>query len=625
MQQRPVLMPVPRQVTWGAGSTALPTELYVAATSQQQALMPALRRLKASVESKLGIPVQIVGTATGLGDEPCVLINPANSAVSHAQGYTLTVGNGRIAVDAPTAEGAAYGIATLKQLLVGAGRQVPNVVISDWPDFGRRGVMLDISRGKVPTMESLYKFVDLLADLKVNEFQLYTEHTFAYKEHKEVWQNYSPMTGEEILLLDRYCKERFVDLVPNQNSFGHLTPWLIHDRYQHLAETTGGWETPWGNRNEEPFSLAAVEPATIPFLGSLYDELLPHFTSPYFNVGCDETFDLGQGRSKEAVAKYGEHRVYLDQLLRIYQLVSARGKTMQFWGDIIVKAPELIAELPKDIVALEWGYEADHPFDERCGHFAKAGVPFYVCPGTSTWNSFVGRTTNAMGNLRNAAENGLKHGAIGFLNTIWGDRGHQDYEPVYYLPIAYGAGVSWAYEANREADVRPYLNDLFGDRSATIGGLLYDLGDTYRAAGLTPGNGTALAYMFHSVLTSRMRARLIEHVDVDEQEKAVREAAAGLERVELTGPEGTLVVRELRTAVRLLLHLCAFTRLQQSMAKDSGYTPDKDQVRALLKDMDAIVAEHRVLWLERNRVGGLAEMSLPPFQLIQKEYKDMLA
>ena len=119
-----------------------------------------------------------------------------------------------------------------------------------------------------------------------------------------------------------------------------------------------------------------------------------------------------------------------------------------FWGDIILQAPELIPELPQDSIALEWGYEHDHAFDERCAKFAEAGIPFYVCPGTSSWNAVAGRTDNALGNLRSAAENGLKHGAIGYLNTDWGDNGHWQYQSTAYLGYVYGAAVSWAVEAN---------------------------------------------------------------------------------------------------------------------------------------------------------------------------------
>jgi hexosaminidase len=623
--ETPVLLPVPRHVTWGPDLVILPAELVIAVTGARQELLPALRRLQAFVQERLGINVSIAASTVGLEGKTHILIDPTAQAIDHPQGYHLTVGGGLIAIAAPTAEGAAYGIATLKQILAGCGRKLQEVTIQDWPDFGRRGVMLDISRGKVPTMESLYRMVDRMADMKINEFQLYTEHTFAYRNHREVWQDYSPMTGEEILLLDRYCKDRFVELVPNQNSFGHMHPWLIHDRYKHLAEAPDGFDLPWGHRHEGPFSFAPGDPGVTELLSELYDELLPHFSSQYFNVGCDETWDVGQGRSKEAVAKYGEHRVYVDQLLRIYEQVKARGKTMMFWGDIIMKAPEYVAELPKDMVALEWGYEANHPFEEHGAHFAKAGIPFYVCPGTSTWNSLVGRTENAVGNLLNAAENGLKHGAIGYLNTIWGDRGHQDYEPVYYLPMAYGAGVSWALDANRNADVRPFLNKLlFGDKAEWIGQVLHQLGNSYRAGGFKPMNGTALMSIFHFwTLRPKTAWAILPSFDADAAEAAVLEAAAGLDEVEIQGAEGGLILRELRNSVRLLLHLCKFIRLLQARIAEREFTAD--QVGAMAQDLAEIMAEHQELWLARNREGGLEEMSMVPFRALMAEYKRLLA
>jgi hypothetical protein len=137
----------------------------------------------------------------------------------------------------------------------------------------------------------------------------------------------------------------------------------------------------------------------------------------------------------------GKGRVYLDFVKEIHRLVASHGRTMQMWGDIVMMHPELISELPDGIIVLEWGYRAEHPFDAHCEKFARAGVPFYVCPGTSTWNTFAGRTGNAMANLRNAAGNGRKHGAIGFLNTNWGDHGHTHPLSACYPGFAYGAGL----------------------------------------------------------------------------------------------------------------------------------------------------------------------------------------
>ena len=79
--------------------------------------------------------------------------------------------------------------------------------------------------------------------------------------------------------------------------------------------------------------------------------MLPNFSSRFFNVGCDETWDLGRGQSKKLCATKGQGRVYLDFLKKIHREVSRRGKTMMFWGDIILKYPKLITELANSVAA----------------------------------------------------------------------------------------------------------------------------------------------------------------------------------------------------------------------------------------------------------------------------------
>ncbi|MFZ5825203.1 MAG: family 20 glycosylhydrolase [Bacillota bacterium] len=619
--QRPTLVPAPRSVEWGGGQVLLPDRLTLVLKANQQELLPAAERFQRFVLERLGLALSITASDVGVGDH--ILIDTNAPRALHAEGYELLVGHGRIRIDAATPRGAAMGLATLKQLLASTGRRVPECQIKDWPDFTRRGVMLDISRGKVPTMASLLRFVDLLADLKINEFQLYIEHTFAYRNHKEVWQHYSPMTGEQILQLDRYCRERFIDLVPNQNSFGHMKEWLVHPRYHHLAETMDGW-TGWGVRFAGPFSLCPTDPKVVPFLAELYDELLPHFTSPFFNVGCDETLDVGQGRSAAAVEEQGEHQVYVDFLLKIHRLVKQRGRTMMFWGDIIIKAPEYIERLPKDLIALEWGYEADHPFDQHCRHYRQAGLDFYVCPGTSTWNSIFGRTDNALANLRTAAEAGRKHGAKGYLNTIWGDRGHQDYEPASYLPVAYGAAVCWAVDENQELDVRPFLDRyIFQDRAEKIGGLLYDLGNVYQFTGKVPENGSLLVYLLHLAFDRPQLVEGISHEDMDRTLAILKDLGRRIDELDLAGEDGLLVLRELRNGLRMLLHACELGKLRIDEAAGEPLPPARVQSMAL--DLDVIIAEHRELWLKRNRVGGLEEMSLEPLRRLRLEYGRRLA
>ena len=192
--------------------------------------------------------------------------------------------------------------------------------------------MLDISRGRVPKLETLLDLAEKLADFKINELQLYTEHTFAYRKYKTVWRSWGALTGDEIRQLDARCRELGIDLVPNQNSFGHLRYFLEHPRLKKLAEVSKPYADAGGEFVRRPSTLAPNHPGTLPFLRGLYDELLPNFSSRFFNVGCDETWDLGRGQSKKLCARRGKGRVYLDFLKSIHREVSRRGRAHDVLG-----------------------------------------------------------------------------------------------------------------------------------------------------------------------------------------------------------------------------------------------------------------------------------------------------
>ena len=459
--------------------------------------------------------------------------------------------------------------------------------------------MLDVSRDRVPTMATLLDLVDLLASWKVNQLQLYTEHTFAYRNHPEVWAEASPFTGEEILALDAYCGERFIELVPNQNSFGHMENWLKHPRYVPLGETSGAWITPWGETKQGGFSLCPLDPGSLALVRGMFDELLPHFSSTMFNVGCDETFDVGQGRSADACAALGRGRVYLDFLLQIYREVRSRGRTMQFWGDIILQHPELIPELPRDAIALEWGYEADHPFAAHGAQFAAAGIPFYVCPGTSSWNTLAGRTQSALGNLLNAAENGVKHGAVGYLNTDWGDLGHWQPPPVSYLGLAYGAAVSWACDANRDLDMPLALSRYaFRDPTGSLGSIACDLGSAYLQTGVLTFNSTVLFWILQRTpewsaglegLTAEGLRRTLAYVD---------DVIARLPQARSARADADLLGREFAWVADMQRHAC-----RRGLWALDGADRAAPLAAELAADAARLIGEYRLLWLAAQPSG----------------------
>jgi len=536
--------------------------------------------------------------------------------IRHAEGYELTIRRDGIQIAARSRRGVLHGVRTLVQVLRQSGARLPCLAISDEPDFPNRGVMLDVSRDKVPTMATLLALVDRLASWKLNQVQLYVEHTFAYRNHRDVWKDASPLTGGDILELDAFCRERSVELVPNQNSFGHMSRWLVLPRYRDLADAPNGCETEWG-WFKEPFTLNPGDPRCLELLRELYDELLPHFSSRQFNVGCDETVDLGKVRSKDLVEKLGVGRVYLDFLLKIHREVKARGRTMQFWGDIIMKHPELVPDLPADVVALEWGYEFDHPFAAECAKFAKAGIPFYVCPGTSSWTSIIGRTENMQGNVLSAAVNGARHGAMGFLNTDWGDQGHWQYLPVSYPGFAYGAAVSWAVQANRNLDLPAALDHhAFEDRAGVMGRVACDLGNAGGALGPRYFNATGFARAMLSGLDGIRGFKNQRAAGWRRAIAAIERAATPMRRSRMGIPDAALVTAEFEAGARLAVHGCRRGLLALETAPRRVAAMKRD----LSRDLAGITRSHRTLWHARNRPGGFRE-SVGRMENARKAYR----
>ena len=117
------------------------------------------------------------------------------AAPANPEGYTLTIDRRGVQIEFRESGGLRAATATMRQLLHAHGRRLPFLKIRDWPDFARRGVMLDISRGRVPRLEILLDLAEHLADFKINELQLYTEHTFAYQKYKSVWKDWGALTA----------------------------------------------------------------------------------------------------------------------------------------------------------------------------------------------------------------------------------------------------------------------------------------------------------------------------------------------------------------------------------------------------------------------------------------------
>ncbi|MFM2089636.1 MAG: hypothetical protein RLZZ127_125 [Planctomycetota bacterium] len=506
-----------------------------------------------------------------------------------AGGCRLDLGRDGAALAWADAAGERRARALLAQLGRQYGAIAPCVRIEDAPAFPTRGVMLDISRDRMPTVAELERVTADLAGFGINHLELYSEHAIAYPGHEEAWGAADPLTADDLRRLDRHAAGHGVRLSANQNCFGHLDRWLAKPRYRPLAEIQDGdrWRFADLDWRTTPHSLCPTDPRSLELVREWLAHLTAWLPSPLVNIGCDETYDVGFGRSRAVVEAQGRAAVYAGFVAAVCAEVRRLGRRPAFWADIALDHPEALERLPADLLALCWGYEPDAPFARWLAQVR--GREAWVCPGTACWLTTGGRTAERRGNLHAAAVQGLAGGATGFLVTVWGDQGHRQPWPVSWWGLAEGAHRAWAGAAPFD----PLAASLhaFGDlRTGPWFDALGDVDEPLRAVGgKVQPDGHRARLRNRSALYHDLHLPWAEPWVGDRAAWAAVRAAIDALGPAPAGDEGTWALDYTRFAA------------DRALARRGAAAADLGPRLADLRD------RHGMLWLQRARRGGLAD------------------
>jgi hypothetical protein len=354
------------------------------------------------------------------------------SADLNGEGYALIVAANKIIVGGKTEAGTFYGLQTLKQLLRGDGANAyfQGARIVDYPTMRYRAFSDDVSRGLVPTVDYIKRQIRTFAMLKMNMHSLYMEHTFASKSHPLFATEEGSYTPEELREIVAYGKKYHVEIVPEQQTFGHLHKAIKYEKYNALAEV------PYGD------VLTPQEEGSYQLVADLYKEIDEIFPSQFFHIGADETFELGEGRSREEAKTKGVGAVYFRHINRVRDVLKPYNRRLMMWGDIALNHPELIGEIPKDMIVMNWAYGARDSYASRIEPFQKAGLQQFVCPSVWNFNLIFPNNEFAAINIRNFVRDGQAAGALGVMNTNWDDDGETLFEMDWY-GVGLGAAAGW--------------------------------------------------------------------------------------------------------------------------------------------------------------------------------------
>jgi len=438
------VIPAPRQFAPGESEFAISSDTRIVLDDSKSADDRfAAEDFIEDLKQTAGVTLKIGGSGRseiliGLIDRPKIQRALNGGGMDRAaerlndEGYLLTVTRKQIVVAGKTAAGTFYGLQTLKQLVRGEGASalVPAVRIMDWPTMRWRAVSDDISRGPVPTLEYIKRQIRTEASFKLNMHSFYMEHTFASESHPLIGPNGGSLTPAELRELVTYARRYHVELVPEQQTFGHLHKALRLEKYADLAET------PYGD------VLSPQQEGSYKLIADWYKELDQIFPGQFFHIGADETFELGEGQSKAEAQAKGIGAVYFQHLNRVRDLLKPYNRRLMFWGDIALRHPELIGNVPKDMVVMNWQYGARDDYSAAINPFKLAGLEQFVCPSAGNYNQIFPNIESSSKNIVNFVSQGQGAGAIGMMNTTWDDDGETLFEMVWY-PIVLGAAASW--------------------------------------------------------------------------------------------------------------------------------------------------------------------------------------
>ncbi len=453
MNNYPGLVPSPQFYELMDGHFAITEDTVISIQEVKNGYKKWLIDLKNCIYSEIGVQI-VIGAIPAKESNNIILMQEEVSADSE-EAYELIISKDTIILKGQY-KGLYYGLKTLKQLIVKYKNKLPVITIKDKPAFSNRGWMIDITRGKVPKLDYLFEIVDLASDFKVNMLQLYIEHTFMFEFTSEINVGKDGLSGEDIIALDTYCQEHMIQLVPCIATFGHLYEILKSDSYKHLCEYEDYPNEPYDwMKRQLHHTLDCTNPESIELVRNMLRNFVPLFSSPIINICGDETFDIGKGKNKELAEQTGTTKLYINFLKEIMGIVEELGKKVMFFGDMIVKHPEYLEDIPKDVICMNWNYDPEVT-EADTYTFMKAGVIQYVCPGAIGWNRALNDYEGAFQNITKLIRYGEKYKASGVLVTDWGDFGSINLLSTSLPGLILGAAMSWNPKASNCDSLQSY-------------------------------------------------------------------------------------------------------------------------------------------------------------------------
>lgn len=273
----------------------------------------------------------------------------------------------------------------------------------------------DVSRGRIPKVETILNHAEYLRHYGLTGIMLYIECVVENSTFPAIGCGNTPITKEYLSKLKNGLDVIDLDLIPLFQILGHQENLLALPGWEKHGEQASG-----SNLN---FRLDQAE--TIGLIKKWLAELVPLFSSQYVHVGCDEVFTLGLGNSSDFIRKNGMEIVLAEYLNNIAVHLRAMGRRMMMYADMPIHYPGLRDLLDQEIILTNWNYGTLHEVYEQDNHHFSRHID--VCARHENWVVGNCMAEYVLTPFRRLEENimtwldlGSKSGARGVIISDWG-------------------------------------------------------------------------------------------------------------------------------------------------------------------------------------------------------------
>lgn len=274
------------------------------------------------------------------------------------------------------------------------------------------GYMIDCSRGQVPRVESIKRYIDILSKFHYTYLMLYTEDIFEMDGHPYFGYMRGRYSKGELKEIDKYASSKGIELRGCIQTLAHMERIQRHAPYRDLYDIDNIFLV----KDERVYSL----------IDDMLRTMSETIKSRTIHIGMDEAWRLGRGKYLDLYGQTSIQEIMQYHLKRVIEIANKYNYKCYIWGDMLLTSylQNNLVKLPDNVIPYIWRYSpiGSKETDKEIETFKKispSGLAY--AGGVEKWRGFAPHNAYSFASLKEQIMSCHKFGIDNYLVTAWSD------------------------------------------------------------------------------------------------------------------------------------------------------------------------------------------------------------